>query len=333
MKTGLLIVNIGTPESPTTTDVGRYLKKFLMDEDVISLPFLFRWILVHLLIVPFRAVKSAAKYAKIWTPEGSPLKVNTDQFSQLLQEKLGANYTVKIGMAFSEPSIHTSLKQFENENVDQIIICPMFPQYAEATTGAVLKAAKKISQHPQLFALKPFYHQDFYIDNVVKKCGKPSVDHWIFSYHGLPEKQVTKTPGCQLRSTCCFSQNTCTINCYRSHCFKTTQALARKLQLKPSDFTITFQSRLGIKKWLQPYTDEVLKQLPSQNKKSIAVVSPAFVADCLETLEEINIESRNLFIENGGEKFEYIPCLNADEDWVSGFAKYVTEKESISRLN
>jgi len=329
MKTGVLIVNIGTPESPSEKDVGIYLKKFLMDEDVIAIPFVFRWILVNLIIVPFRAVRSAAKYAKIWTPEGSPLKTNTEKFVQALAKELPSDYTVKMGMAFSEPSILTSLTQFKHEGIDKLIVCPMFPQYADATTGSVIKAVRKFSGILKLSAeikfIKPFYNQDFYLDNVLEKMKNIEPKHWIFSYHGLPEKQITKNSECQLSEACCLSQKACTVQCYRSHCVQTTEAIAKKLNLNKSQYTMTFQSRLGVKRWLQPYTDDVLRSLPSRHIKSIAVVSPAFVADCLETLEEINLESRHAFNESGGESFEYIECLNSDQEWVKGFAKYLVQ--------
>jgi protoporphyrin/coproporphyrin ferrochelatase len=336
MKTGILIVNIGTPESPSTQDVRIYLKKFLMDEDVISLPFLARWILVNLIIVPFRAVRSAAKYAKIWTPEGSPLKVNTEKFFQELQNHLSPDYSVKIGMSFSEPSILTALTEFKQEQVDQIIVCPMFPQYADATTGSVIKAVRKISTFLKITSeikyIKPFYNQDFYLDNVLLKMKKHKPQHWIFSYHGLPEKQITKNSECQLSNACCLSQKTCTVKCYRSHCAQTTQQIAQRLNLAKSDYTMTFQSRLGVKKWLQPYTDDVLKALPQTGIKNIAVVSPAFVADCLETLEEINLESRETFKEHGGEQFDYVDCLNAEPIWVKGFSDYVKNSQNLERL-
>lgn len=340
MKTGILIINIGTPASPSIQDVGDYLKKFLMDEDVIALPYVFRWLLVHMIIVPFRAVKSAAKYAKIWTPAGSPLKVNTSDFIQKLQISLGQeNYIVKMGMAFSEPSIENSLLEFKNEPIDNIIICPMFPQYAEATTGSVIKCVKKILSSKDIqiktSSIKPFYNQDFYLQSIVEKCPQiyPEDVHWLFSYHGLPEKQITRNSECQLSSDCCLSQKNCTLQCYRSHCFKTTQQLVQKLNLKESDYAITFQSRLGVKRWLQPYTDEVLKALPTKNKKTVIIVSPAFVADCLETLEEINLESRHLFLSHGGKNFEYIPCINSDKNWVDGFANYITKRENTIKLN
>lgn len=336
MKTGVLIVNIGTPESPSTQDVGVYLKKFLMDEDVIALPFLFRWILVNLIIVPFRAVRSAAKYAKIWTPEGSPLKVNTEKFVQALINELPSDFTVKIGMAFSEPSILTSLTQFKSEGIDKIIVCPMFPQYADATTGSVIKAVRKFANALKLSAeikfIKPFYNQDFYLNNVFEKMKISKPQHWIFSYHGLPEKQITKNNECRLSETCCFSQKSCTIKCYRSHCVQTTEAIAKKLNLNKSQYTMTFQSRLGVKKWLQPYTDDILKLLPTQGTKNISVVSPAFVADCLETLEEINLESRHTFKENGGEIFNYIECLNSDHEWVKGFSGYLQDNRNLENI-
>lgn len=336
MKTGVLIVNIGTPESPSTKDVGIYLKKFLMDEDVIAIPLVLRWILVNLIIVPFRAVRSAAKYAKIWTPEGSPLKVNTEKFVRALSEQLPSNYSVKIGMAFSEPSILTSLSQFKDEKVDQIIVCPMFPQYADATTGSVIKAVRKFTKNLKLFTeikfIKPFHNQDFYLDNVFEKMKTSQPQHWIFSYHGLPEKQITKNNECQLNQSCCLSKKSCTVKCYRSHCAQTTEAIAEKLNLKKSEYTMTFQSRLGVKKWLQPYTDDVLKALPTQGTKNIAVVSPAFVADCLETLEEISLESRHTFKESGGEHFNYIECLNSDPKWVSGFSSYLRDSRNLEQL-
>lgn len=336
MKTGVLVVNIGTPESPTQKDVGIYLKKFLMDEDVIAIPFLFRWILVNLIIVPFRAVSSAAKYAKIWTPEGSPLKVNTEKFVNELQAQLSSNFIVKYGMAFSEPSILTSLTQFKNENVDEIIVCPMFPQYADATTGSVIKAVRKFKKVLKITAsikvIKPFYNKDFYLNNTVEKMKAFQPQHWLFSYHGLPEKQITRNSECELSSTCCLSQKQCTVKCYRSHCTQTTKNIAEKLQLDSSQYTMTFQSRLGVKKWLQPYTDDVLKRLPTNGIKNIAIVSPAFVADCLETLEEINLESRHTFKESGGDSFDYVECLNADNEWVKGFSGYLRDSQNLENL-
>ncbi len=156
--------------------------------------------------------------------------------------------------------------------------------------------------------------------------------HWIFSYHGLPEKQITKDSSCQLSENCCLSQKTCTIKCYRSHCAQTTEAIARKLNLNKSQYTMTFQSRLGVKKWLQPYTDDILKLLPTKNIENITVVSPAFVADCLETLEEINLESRHTFILNGGKQFNYIECLNADPAWVKGFSDYIKDSRNLENV-
>jgi protoporphyrin/coproporphyrin ferrochelatase len=338
MKKGILIVNIGTPESYETKSVAQYLKKFLMDEDVISIPFIFRWILVYLIIVPIRSVKSAAKYKKIWTPAGSPLKVITDQFTQNLRLEL-PELNIKSGMTFSEPSLKTSLLQFKQENIKQIIICPMFPQYADATTGSILKNIKKIVSEIHLDAdlkfIKPFYHQDFYLDEISEVCkaktASESIKHWIFSYHGLPESQILKTAGCQLNSECCASQKTCTEMCYRSHSVKTTLALAQRLQLRPEQYSMTFQSRLGAKKWLQPYTDQFLIK-NSKQMENVAIVCPAFVADCLETLEEIDLENREIFIKSGGLNYSYIPCLNDRKSWVKGFAKYISDEKNLSKL-
>ena len=337
MKTGVLVVNIGTPKTPSPQDVGIYLKKFLMDEDVISIPFALRWILVNLLIVPIRSVRSAGKYAKIWTPEGSPLKVRTENFVQALQKQLPENYTVKMGMSYSEPSILTSLAEFQKEKIDRIIVCPMFPQYADATTGSVIKTVRKYSQQLKMTTdiqyIKPFHDQDFYLNNIFAKMKSTQPQHWIFSYHGLPEKQITKNSGCQLSLSCCLSQKSCTVKCYRSHCAQTTEALVKRLNLNKSDYTMTFQSRLGVANWLRPYTDQVLAGLGKrEDTRKIAVVSPAFVTDCLETLEEINLESRETFLENGGEHFTYIECLNSDHDWVKGFAGYLTNGLNLASI-
>lgn len=338
MKKALLIVNIGTPESSEVSSVKSYLKKFLMDEDVITIPFFLRWPLVNLIIVPFRASKSAAKYKKIWTPKGSPLKVITENFTKELQSLL-PDYFIKIGMTFSEPSIQDRFVEFKKNQIDELIICPMFPQYADATTGSILKNIQKAAEitnfQGKIKWIKPFYNQEFYIEELTQKCltstRDKKIDHWIFSFHGLPESQIKRYEGCDLNNTCCLSDKSCTTKCYRSQCLKTSLALAKKLNLSPDQYSMTFQSRLGAKKWLQPYTDEFIKH-NSNKYKNIAIVCPAFVVDCLETLEEIDIENRELFKTSGGENFHYIPCLNADSEWISKFSQYVSNETHLSSL-
>ncbi len=338
MKKGLVVINIGTPDSYETKSVGQYLKRFLMDEDVISIPFFFRWILVHCIIVPIRASKSAAKYKKVWTPKGSPLKVITDEFVIELQKQL-PDVAVKAGMTFSEPSIYNSLSELKQMGINHLTIAPLFPQYADATTGSILKNVKRILKeinfNVDTQVMKPFYKEDFYIDELNEVCQRhaegKNIKHWLFSYHGLPENQITKNSDCKLAESCCLSQKDCTKKCYRSHSVQTTRALAKKLNLNSDQYSMTFQSRLGAQKWLRPYTDNFLTE-NSRKIESIAVVCPAFVADCLETLEEIDIENRQVFKDNGGVNFTYVPCLNSDKKWVRNFAQYLTDSKNTVPL-
>ncbi|CAE78249.1 ferrochelatase [Bdellovibrio bacteriovorus] len=330
-KKGLLLINIGSPKSYQVNDVKKYLSEFLMDEDVITLPYVLRWPLVNLLIVPRRAPFSAENYKKVWMKEGSPIAVYTRRFAALLQEELKDQFVVKVGLQYSEPSVESALKDLQQAGVDEILVAPMFPQYAEATNGSSFKLAERMAKKLHLTAplrrLPAFFDDASFVGTSVKLVEETlqdkEVDHYLFSFHGLPESHVRKIPGCLTTEDCCFEKNACAKNCYRAQCFATATAIAESLNLAPSHWSVAFQSRLGRAEWLKPATDHSLEVLAKTGKKNIAVICPSFVADCIETLEEIGIGGQETFHEHGGDQYYLVPCVNDNPKWVQGFADLV----------
>lgn len=330
-KTGLVLLNIGTPDSYEVEDVKKYLKKFLMDKDVINLPYPLRWILVNAIIVPRRAPHSAANYKKVWLSGGSPLKVHTESFARKLQESLGSDYVVKIGMRYSDPTIETALKELKAAGVDKILLAPLFPQEADATTGSCVKEARRAHKALQLSAplevLPSFFAQEEFIAPSVQigqqALAGQQVDHYLFSFHGLPESHVRKNAGCLESENCCFEKGACNKPCYRAQCFSTAANMAEKLKLQKDQWSVSFQSRLGRAEWLKPSTDSRLEELAQSGNHHLAVLCPSFVADCIETLEEIGIGGKELFHSKGGKKFHLVPCVNDDDQWAQGFARWV----------
>ena len=344
MKTGVILNNIGSPDAPDTKSVRRYLREFLMDPDVIELPFIIRFILVYLIITPFRAPKSAEKYQKIWTAAGSPLVAITKSIALKL-EKAKTSLSVETGMVFQNPSVLASIKNLKQKNPDleKIYFVPMYPQFSAATTTASEKKFKtefekhkhqifKGSRIPEIYSLKPFYDHPLFISNTVRKIKSfdlTKYDTVVFSYHGLPKSAILKNPHCQLDNKCC--ETGMKKNCYRSQCLETTRLVCQKLELKIPVLT-TFQSRLGPSEWIKPYTDEELVQLGLHGKKRVLIVCPAFTVDCLETLEEIQLENRKAFIDSGGEIFDYVPCLNDDDQWCQDLVSLIEDPSQSSRL-
>lgn len=331
-KIGILILNIGSPRSYEVPEVKKYLSNFLMDEEVINLPFFFRWPLVNLLIVPKRGPISAGNYKKIWMEgEGSPLTVYTQRFADKLQSALGSGYSVKVGMRYSDPSIPTALKEFAAEKVETVFLAPMFPQYADATTGSSLREVEsqmqKLHLNFKLKNLRDFYQDKAFIDPAVEitqqSLKDAPIDHYLFSFHGLPESHVRKMEGCLTSETCCFEKNSCNKPCYRAQCFATAAAMAEKMNLQPSHWSLSFQSRLGRAEWLKPSTEHSLEVLAKTGKKNVAVLCPSFVADCIETLEEIGIGGQETFHHNGGGQYHLVPCVNDNDHFVQGFADLV----------
>ncbi|PSL05825.1 ferrochelatase [Cecembia rubra] len=327
-KTGVLLVNLGTPDSTQTGDVRKYLREFLMDGRVIDFPFIPRWMLVNLIIAPFRAPKSAKEYRKLWTDRGSPLLFHTEDLREKLIQKLDAEkYQVEIAMRYQSPSIEEGLKKLNKSNVKKIIVIPLFPQYASATNGSVVDKVMEIAKEwqiiPNITFISNFVDHPLFLEAWAElgreMMEKEEYDMYLFSYHGLPERQIRKgsVDGyCQLSDKCCGNYTKKNQFCYRGQCFHTTRLIASKLGL-PDDKVVTcFQSRLGKDPWIKPYTEDVIEELATKGVKKVLAFSPAFVADCLETTIEVGQEYKEEFQDLGGEKWDLVPSLNSRDMWV-----------------
>lgn len=332
-KKGVLLVNLGTPDSTKVSDVRKYLREFLSDKRVIDIPAVPRWLLVNGIIAPFRAPKSAAEYRKLFDDRGSPLKYYTDDITNMLQEKLGSEYLVKYAMRYQNPSLQSVLAEMK-EKVASIKVIPLFPQYASATTGSVIDKVMEIAKNwqviPEINFISQFLEEELFIETIVdqgrKLMNESSYDHFVFSYHGLPERQIRKASygdHCQLGS-CCNTLNEQNRYCYRAQCFETTRLVAKQLGILASDYTVCFQSRLGKDPWVQPYTEDVLNKLVEQGIKKVLAFSPAFVSDCLETTIEVGETYQEDFIEAGGEQWDLVPSLNVEEKWVECLKELAT---------
>jgi protoporphyrin/coproporphyrin ferrochelatase len=339
MKKGILLINLGTPDHPNTPSVRRYLQEFLIDPRVIDIPWLLRFLLVYGVIGPLRSKKSAAAYQAIWTESGSPLLVNSIALQKALSktlEGLNEDYVVALGMRYGNPSIQSALQALKDQKVDHITIIPLFPQYASASSGSALEATlERLARQntiPNIRVIRDFYHLpgyiDAYTDLIQQHIQDKSIDRILFSYHGLPERQIKKTrcqASCVLSNASgpCKRMDSSNSDCYRAQCYETTRLIAEKLGLRADQYQICFQSRLGRTPWIKPYTDQVLIDLSKQRVRNIAVVCPSFVSDCLETLEEINIRAREQWQALGGERFVCVPCINTHPMWVAGLAQRV----------
>lgn len=333
-KIGVILNNIGSPSSPEPEDVGNYLKEFLMDKEILTLPYILRYILVHFIIVPRRKYFSAEKYKKIWGLKKSPLIEISEDFCAGVQRELGENYNVQLGMVNGQPSIEKALDNLKESGVGQIIFAPLYPQYAKATTYAATqktkaKLKKVFGEYDNLKVLKPFYNHPGFIELSAKKLMKEwdsgQWQHIMFSFHGLPEAQIKKNQGCLTNLNCCQRANACEINCYRAQSIKTAELIAESANLKTNQYTICFQSRLGPAKWIGPSSIGVVQQLAQKGYKKLLVQTPSFVADCLETLEEVAIELKSEFKLHGGDDLKLVDCLNQDLSWVQKFTVLIQE--------
>lgn len=325
------MVNLGTPDSTAVSDVRKYLREFLMDKRVIDIPAFPRFLLVNGIIAPFRAPKSAAEYRKLWDERGSPLKYYTEDIKELLAKKLSEDYSVKFAMRYQNPSLTSVLEEFQKEEVAHLHVIPLFPQYASATSGSVIDKVMEIAKTwqviPEIRFTSQFLEEELFIETICdqgrKFMEKESYDHFLFSYHGLPERQIRKGSYgdyCKLGS-CCSTLNEHNRYCYRAQCFETTRLVAKKLNIKEEDYTVCFQSRLGKDPWVKPYTEDTLKELARSGKEKVLVFSPAFVSDCLETTIEVGQEYKEEFIAAGGKKWDLVPSLNAEDKWVECLKK------------
>ena len=320
-KQGVLLVNLGTPDAPTAEAVNPYLKEFLMDPFVLDENWLKRWILVNLLIVPKRAPESAKAYLNIWTERGSPLLFHTQDLTQKVAQKLTGT-PVEFGMRYGKPSIASALQRLKAQGVTHVQMLPLYPQYSEAANRSSIDLARQCAEQLdlQLEATKDFYAHPAYVQ-AVSEVSRPyfvqAYDHVLFSYHGLPERQLTKlSSACRCDEQCCKNISAQNADCYRAQCYATTTLLVHALQIPEGKYSSSFQSRLGNTPWIRPYTDEKYLELARAGKKRVLVMCPSFVADCLETIEEIGMRGQEDFHKAGGEMLQLVPSLNSADVWV-----------------
>jgi protoporphyrin/coproporphyrin ferrochelatase len=350
---GILLLNLGTPDAPTTQAVQRYLREFLSDPRVIDIPAIPRWLLVNCIIAPLRSRKSAAAYQKVWTSAGSPLLMHTRELAKSLTKKLGSDYSVAYGMRYGNPSTESAFGQLIDAGVDELRVIPLYPQYAESSTGSAIAEFERVFEKicrrgmiyhahdedaingaPTITIPPPFYDHPEFIESLAT-VAKPMLrllkpDHILMSFHGLPERHIKNADPtgthCLIDQSCCDQKTDANAKCYRFHSYSTARALAEQLKkgmAAPCPYSVSFQSRLGRTPWIQPFTDHRIVELARQGVKRLAVICPSFVSDCLETLEEVNIRERERFLAAGGEAFELIPCLNAHPRWVEGLSKMI----------
>ncbi len=337
-KTGVLLVNLGTPDSPNTPDVRKYLRQFLMDGRVLDVPYIARWALVNLIIAPFRAPKSAKIYKELWTEKGSPLKHFGYRAEELLKQRLDPDqYVVKLAMRYQNPSIDIALDEFKTLGLSKIIVIPFFPQYASASSGSVYEEVMRQMTTwqviPEMRFVSTFHsHPKFIqciVDNARAEMAKHDYDYFLFSYHGIPERQILKgdcnKDVCKLGS-CCDTLHAQNQLCYRAQCFETTRHVVKALNIPEGKYITSFQSRLGSTPWIKPYTDDIIKTLPAQGLNNVLAFSPSFVADCLETTIEVGDEYKELFEENGGKHWQLVDSLNDNPLWIDLLEELVLEE-------
>lgn len=330
-KTGLLIVNLGSTRSPQISDIRAFLKEFLMDPYVIDIPSPLRYALVNWFILPRRPQKLTDEYKAIWTKQGSPIITYTQSFREKLSQILNAkneDFEVEIAMRYGSPSIQQALEHFKSINIKKILVFMGYPQDADSSLKTarekIIEVSHKVDSNTLLRFVPAYYNQEFFIDSLAKKYRKTTegqkIDQVIMSFHGIPNRHIKKqsknlqclTPGC------CDRFSSLNDDCYKAQCFETARALAKKLNLNSSDYIVSFQSRLT-KNWITPFTDDVVQELGKQHK-NIAIICPAFVTDCLETLFEVQITEQQRFKLAGGKNYLYIPCLNDEDFWVEAVA-------------
>jgi protoporphyrin/coproporphyrin ferrochelatase len=340
-KRGIVLMNLGSPDSTSVKDVRRYLNEFLMDGRVIDVPYLLRLLIVKGIVVPFRAPKSAEAYSTIWTKDGSPLVVLTKQLQAAMQLKM--DEPIEIAMRYGSPSPKDAFDNLvkQHPDLEEVIAVPLYPHYAMASYETAVEYTKEIYKSYQyrfkLSFIKPFYDEACYINAMVENM-KPHLlqayDHILFSYHGIPARHLLKVDPthahCQKVNDCCNVNSEAHKTCYRHQCFETTRLVTEALHIPKEKYSIAFQSRLG-KGWLQPFTDVRLEQMPKEGIKKLLIISPAFVSDCLETLEELEERGKETFMKAGGESYKMIPCLNVHPLWVETLEKWVKDIEAGKR--
>jgi len=339
MKKGILLVNLGSPDSPEPKDVKKYLGEFLMDERVIDVPLWARTLLVKGIVLNTRPKASAKAYKKIWWKEGSPLIVLSERLQEKIQKQV--DYPVALAMRYGSMTIKEGMQELADKGVDEVFLIPLYPQYAMATTETILVLAEEIRKeffpNMKVTDLKPFYNNPDYIkvlsNSIAKHLEGKDYQHLLFSYHGVPERHIRKSditkshcdPSPKGCGDCCKNQSPAHEFCYRHQCVEVTRLVGEHLGMTEGTFSSSFQSRLGFDPWLRPYTDRTIERFGKEGMKKMAIVTPAFVSDCLETLEEIAMEGEEIFHEVGGKDFTTIPCLNDNEEFVALISKWINE--------
>ena len=334
-KQGVLLVNLGSPDSTSVSDVRRYLREFLMDGYVLDVPYWKRFLVVHCFILPFRPRKTADAYRKIWQPEGSPLVVISRQVQSLLQARMAM--PVELAMRYQHPSIAQGVQNLARQGVNSILLVPLYPHYALSSTETVVARVKAVlareAPRAQLKIVPPFYDDPDYLNALVTSAAphlKSGFDHLLFSFHGLPERHLRKADPsgrhCLQSDHCCQTPHPAHATCYRAQALATVAAFVQRTGLPKQKYSVAFQSRLGREPWLTPDTDRVLTRLPAQGIKKLLVICPAFVSDCLETLEEIGLRGRESFQNAGGENLTLIPCLNSHPEWINALEKILKKR-------
>jgi ferrochelatase len=334
MNAGILLVNLGSPDSPSVGDVRRYLGEFLMDRRVIDTPWALRAAIVYGCILPFRPKESAHAYQSVWTKEGSPLIATCRRVQTQLQERVAI--PVALAMRYQNPSIEEALGELADQNVEQLLLIPMFPHYAMSSYETAVERVKELlvqqGSRMTLTIQPPYYDEPDYISALTASAVNylnDDYDHLLFSFHGVPERQIKKSDptGCHClkAGNCCEVSSPARATCYRAQCFKTVKAFVSQANISATKYSVAFQSRLGRDPWLAPSTEDELQRLALTGVKRLLVICPAFVADCLETIEEIGIRGRKTFLDAGGKNFVRIPCLNEHSAWLGTLEK-MTER-------
>lgn len=335
MNIGLLLVNLGSPEAPTAEALKPYLNEFLMDPEVIDIPGILRWPLVHMLIVPRRSQKSAALYQKVWMKEGSPLLHYSRQFAMALRKDLDdqTDLRIELGMRYGNPGIGAALKRMRTQELDRLIVFPLYPQYAQSSTLTVKKKVlaeigRLGHSSPKPEWIEPFYAEPGFIEasrtTAFESLQSFNPDFSLFSFHGVPERHIKRVHAvCLSKTSCCDQISAENENCYRAQCFSTARSIAAALHIPSTLYSVSFQSRLGRTPWIQPFTDHVIEELPKRGVKRLLVFSPSFVADCLETLDEIENRERDRFLKAGGEELKLVRSLNDHPVWVHAAGEMV----------
>lgn len=341
-KSAVLLLNLGSPDSPSVPDVRRYLAEFLMDGRVIDLPWPLRFAIVRLGIIPKRSKSSAHAYASIWTKAGSPLIETTRHVQRKLQERI--DLPVEIAMRYQNPSIDSVITRLANEGTGELLLIPIFPHYAMSSYETAVERVRTVIQtrapRMRLKVFPPYYNHPEYIAALVESAApflNAGFDHLLFSFHGLPERHLRKSDPtgahCLRVEDCCSIPSPCHDTCYRAQCLKTVRAFAQSVGLSHAKFSIAFQSRLGRDPWMQPYTEHELARLGATGVKRLLVICPAFVSDCLETIEEIGQRGRETFLQAGGGSLDLVPCLNDHPRWIGALESFMAELNDPASLS